>query len=48
MKTGGNPLFVQEFFRRIVDDGLVVHNKYQGNGITISGPSAPGITPRTW
>lgn len=29
-KTGGNPLFVQEFFRRIVDDGLVVHNKYQG------------------
>lgn len=28
-KTGGNPLFVQEFFRRIVDDGLVVHNKYQ-------------------
>jgi hypothetical protein len=28
-KTGGNPLFVHEFFRRIVDDGLVVHNKYQ-------------------
>lgn len=28
-KTGGNPLFVNEFFRRIVDDGLVVHNKYQ-------------------
>ena len=25
----GNPLFVHEFFRRIVDDGLVVHNKYQ-------------------
>jgi len=28
-KTGGNPLFVHEFFRRIVDDGLVVHSKYQ-------------------
>ncbi|MCU6665638.1 trifunctional serine/threonine-protein kinase/ATP-binding protein/sensor histidine kinase [Silvania hatchlandensis] len=28
-KTGGNPLFVHEFFRRIVDDGLVTHNKYQ-------------------
>lgn len=28
-KTGGNPLFVHEFFRRIVDDGLVIHNKYQ-------------------
>lgn len=28
-KTGGNPLFVHEFFRRIVDDGLVVHNKHQ-------------------
>lgn len=29
-KTGGNPLFLQEFFKRIVDDGLVTHNKYQG------------------
>ncbi|AHY08041.1 ATP-binding sensor histidine kinase [Serratia plymuthica] len=29
-KTGGNPLFVHEFFKRIVDDGLVTHNKYQG------------------
>jgi hypothetical protein len=28
-EDGGNPLFVHEFFRRIVDDGLVVHNKYQ-------------------
>ncbi|MWL73330.1 histidine kinase, partial [Escherichia coli] len=28
-KTGGNPLFAHEFFRRIVDDGLVTHNKYQ-------------------
>ena len=29
-KPAATPLFVQEFFRRIVDDGLVVHNKYQG------------------
>lgn len=29
-KTGGNPLFMKAFFKRIVDDGLVTHNKYQG------------------
>lgn len=29
-KTGGNPLFLNEFFKRIVEDGLVTHNKYQG------------------
>ncbi|MDI6439459.1 trifunctional serine/threonine-protein kinase/ATP-binding protein/sensor histidine kinase [Cronobacter dublinensis] len=28
-KTGGNPLFVQEFFRRIVDDGLVTYHTHQ-------------------
>ncbi|EPR9086866.1 trifunctional serine/threonine-protein kinase/ATP-binding protein/sensor histidine kinase [Cronobacter dublinensis] len=28
-KTGGNPLFMHEFFRRIVDDGLVTYNAYQ-------------------
>ncbi|MFW0880037.1 trifunctional serine/threonine-protein kinase/ATP-binding protein/sensor histidine kinase [Cronobacter dublinensis] len=27
-KTGGNPLFVQEFFRRIVDDGLVTYHTH--------------------
>lgn len=29
-KTGGNPLFVHEFFKRITEDGLVSHNSYQG------------------
>ncbi|SCC09635.1 Predicted ATPase [Kosakonia oryzendophytica] len=29
-KTGGNPLFVHEFFKRIVEDGLVSHSPYQG------------------
>ncbi|SEK97129.1 PAS domain S-box-containing protein [Kosakonia sacchari] len=29
-KTGGNPLFAHEFFKRIVEDGLVSHNSYQG------------------
>ncbi|MGY5957102.1 AAA family ATPase [Kosakonia sp. BK9b] len=29
-KTGGNPLFVHQFFKRIVEDGLVSHNHYQG------------------
>ncbi len=29
-KTGGNPLFAHAFFKRIVEDGLVSHNSYQG------------------
>lgn len=29
-KTGGNPLFLHEFLKRIVEDGLVTHSKYQG------------------
>lgn len=29
-KTGGNPLFVHEFFRRIVQDGLIVHHPQHG------------------